>query len=80
MLALLEMADKAGAVSYCYVFTLDDLGMAACAPELFASFQVRKVNFMVKNNFFEFSCPFQKPFIMAAFAKTGFIRNLSPGL
>jgi hypothetical protein len=37
MLALLEMADKTGAVSYCYVFTLDNLGMTACAPELFAS-------------------------------------------
>jgi hypothetical protein len=38
MLTLLEMADKTCAFSDSYVFTLDNLGMTACAPELFASF------------------------------------------
>ena len=80
MLALLEMADKTGAVSDGYVFTLDNLGMTACAPEPFASFQVRKVNFMVKNNVIEFSLALKEPFIVASFAETGFIGDLSPGL
>jgi len=58
MLALLEMADITCAVSDGYVFTLDSLGMTACALELFASFQVRKVNFVVKNNFIKFNLAF----------------------
>jgi hypothetical protein len=58
MLALFEMADKTCAFSDSYVFTLDNLGMTACAPELFASFQVREVNFVVKNNFIKFNLAF----------------------
>jgi hypothetical protein len=80
MLALLEMADKTCAFSDGYVFTLDNLGMTACAPELFASFQISKVNFVIKDYFFIFHQSFQEPFFMASFAKTAFIRNFSPRL
>jgi hypothetical protein len=59
MLAFFEMADKTGAVGDSYVLSLNDLGMAACAAELFASLQVGEMNFVVKNDFVEIYLPFQ---------------------
>jgi hypothetical protein len=78
MLALLEVADKTGAVGHSDVLALDDLGMAARAAEAFAPFQVFEVNFVVKYDFRKIHPPFQESLVMAAFAETGFIRNFSP--
>lgn len=80
MLALLKVTDEAGALGHGYVFSLDNLRMAACAAEAFATLQVREVNFMVEDNFFEFLPALKKPFIMTSLTKAGFVRNLGPWL
>lgn len=54
MLTLFKVTDEAGALGYGYMFSLDNLRMATCAAEAFASLQVREVDFMVEDNFFEF--------------------------
>jgi hypothetical protein len=80
VLAFFEMTDETGAVRDRNVLSLDDLGMAACAAEPFASLQVSEMNGVVKHDFVETDLPLQKSFIMTPFAKTTFIRNFSPGL
>ncbi len=78
MFTFFEMADKTGTLGYCDMFALHDLGVAACAAELFASLQIRKVNLMVKNNFFKFHSSFQDSLVMAPFHQATFVGNFSP--
>ena len=78
MFTFFEVANKAGAISNCNVFTLNNLGMAARAAESFASFQISKVNFVIKGNFFIFRHSFQEPLFVTTFPKTTFVRNFSP--
>jgi hypothetical protein len=80
MFALFEVAYKAGACGDGYMLTLNDLRMAARAPELFASFQVSEVNLVVKGSVFEFCLSFQEPFLMTSPAEAAFVRNFSPWL
>ena len=79
VLTFLKMTDETGAVCDCNVFSLNDLGVTACAAELFASFQVSEMNFVVKNDFVETNLSFQKSLVVATLAKAGFIRNFGPG-
>ena len=65
---LFKMADKTSAFCDRNVLALDDLGMAACATEAFAAFQIGQVDLVVEDDLFEFDLPLEEPFIMAALA------------
>ena len=80
VLAFFEVTDEAGAIGYGDVIALDYLGMAGCAPELFSSFQIGKVNLMVKNDFFKLYLPFQQPFVMTSLAEAALVRYFRPRL
>ncbi|MDH5385320.1 MAG: hypothetical protein OEY18_11485 [Candidatus Aminicenantes bacterium] len=79
MLTLLEMTNKARTFGNGDVFSLDNLGMAACALKLFSSFEVCKMDFMVKGDFIELHLAFEESFFMAALPEAAFVSNLSPG-
>ena len=68
MLALFEMTDETGTLGNRDVFSLNDLGMTACALKLFPSFEVLKMDFVVERDIIELHLAFQEPFFMAAFS------------
>ena len=80
MLTFFEMADKAGTVGDCDMFSLNNLRMAACASELLASFEVSKVDFMVEDDFVKFDLALENSLIVTSLSEAGFIGNFSPGL
>jgi hypothetical protein len=67
MLAFFEMTNETGALGNRDVFTLDDLGVAACTLELFASFEVLEMDFMVERDLVERHLAFQESFVVTAF-------------
>jgi hypothetical protein len=79
MLAFFEMTYEARAFRDGDVFTLDDLGMAACALELFPSFEVLKMDFVVERDIIELHFSFQESFVMASFFETTIVPNFRPG-
>lgn len=79
VLAFFKVADKTGAVCHGDVIALDYLRMAGCAPELFSSFQIGKMNLMVKYDFIKRHLSFQESFVMAAFAEAALVWYFRPG-
>lgn len=80
VLTLLEMTNKARTFGDGDVFSLDNLGMTACALKPFSSFKIIKMNFVVKGDFVELDQAFKEPFVMAALPEAAFVSNLCPGL
>jgi hypothetical protein len=80
MLAFFEMTDKTGALRYRDMFPLHDLRVAACALELFPSFEVLKMDFVIECDLIELHSTFQEPFFMAAFPETAIVPDLCPWL
>jgi hypothetical protein len=54
--------------------------MAACALELFSSFEVFEMDRVIESNLVEHHLSFQEPFVMAAFLQAAVVPNLGPGL
>lgn len=80
MLALFEVANKTAAFCDRDVFTLDDLGMAARAPELFSSLEVLQVNLVVEHDFLELVQSLEESFVVTPCTKARFIGYFSPRL
>jgi hypothetical protein len=78
MLTFFEMTDETGTLGNSDVFTLNDLGMAACALKLFPSFEILKMDFVVKRDFVEQHLALQKPFFMATFSEATVVPDLCP--
>ena len=79
MFAFFEMTDETGALGDRDVFPLDDLGMAACALKLFPSFEVLKMDLMVKCDLVEQHLTLQEPFFVATFPQATVVPDLCPG-
>jgi hypothetical protein len=56
---LLEMTDETGALGHRNVFSLDYLGVTACALKAFAPFKVFEMDFVVEGNILKTNLPFQ---------------------
>jgi hypothetical protein len=80
LIALLEMADEAGALGDGDVRALDDLRMAACAAQPFPPPQVGEMDLMIKDDVLEFDPALEEPFLMAARPQAALIGDLGPGL
>jgi len=59
MLTFFEVTDETGTLGDSDVFSLNDLGMTACALELFPSFEIFEVDFVVECDFVELDLSFQ---------------------
>jgi hypothetical protein len=59
MFTFFEVTDETGTLCDCNVFSLHDLGVTACALELFPSFEIFEVNFVVECDFVELDLSFQ---------------------
>jgi len=79
MFAFFKMTDETGTLSDGDVLSLNDLGMTACALELFTSFEVFEVDFVVERHFVELDDSFQEPFFVAAFPQATVISYFCPG-
>jgi hypothetical protein len=78
MLTFLEVTDKTGALGNSYVFTLDDLRVAARALEFFPSFEILEMDFVIERDLVKWPLAFQEPFLVAAFPQATIILNLCP--
>jgi len=78
MLTFFEMTDETGALGDSDVITLNDLRVTACALKLFPSFEILKMDFMVKRDLVELHLTFQEPFVMAPFFEATVVPNLCP--
>jgi hypothetical protein len=78
MLAFFEMTDETGALSDRDVFSLNDLRVTACALELFSSFEILKMDLMVKRDLIEQHPAFQEPFVVTAFSEATVVPYFCP--
>ncbi len=80
MLALFEVANKAAAFGNRDMLSLDNLGMAACAPQPLPAPQVLKMDSVVESNPLEPCRSFEEPFLVTTFAQAALIRDFRPWL
>jgi hypothetical protein len=78
MLTFFEMTDETGTLGDCDVFSLNDLRVTACALKLFSSFEILKMDLMVKRDLVEQHLTFQDPFFVTAFSEATVVPNLCP--
>jgi len=77
---LFEVTDKTGALGDRDVFSLDDLGVAACAAKSLTPLQVGQMNFMVKNDFLKLDLALEQPFLVTSLAEAALVGDFGPGL
>jgi hypothetical protein len=80
VLAFFEMTNKTGTLRDRDVFSLNDLGVAACALKFFSSFEVFEVDFVIEGDLVELYLSFQEPFVVTALSQAAFILYFGPGL
>ncbi len=79
MLAFFEMTDETGALGDSDVFSLHDLRVTASALELFPSFEIFEMYFVVESDLVEQHLTFQEPFFVATFPQATVVPDLCPG-
>jgi hypothetical protein len=79
MLAFFEVTDETRALRDCDVFPLHNLGMTACALELFPSSEILEMDLVIESDLVEQHLSFQEPFFVATFPQATVIPDLCPG-